>query len=143
MNQTHALDDVLEEMLPAAAAVTVAVRDRDPAAVSNVIGPLVAAIPQQAHRDRIAALIVDLAVMVPVDVPFGDLLAWTHGEHVPPEKYAELVAFDPRPGMKWCRGCKDWWQLEEFNRDRTQADGRKPRCRMCMSKGRLAKKAAA
>ena len=134
----HPLDQLLEEMLPAATEVAVAVHGRDPEAVAATIGPLLDSIPDPGVRERVAALIVDLAALVPADdVPFAELLAWTFGPFVTPQQYAELLEFDPRPGGKSCVACQEWLPWGEFNRDRSRKDGRRARCRMCVSEARL------
>lgn len=142
MTASHALDDLLEEMLPTALELSVVVRDRDTEAVAAVLGPLL----EQDDRGRLAALIIDLAVMVPDDIPYADLLAWTHGPHVPDDVYAQIVDFNPRPGRKHCIGCGDWKRLEDFHKDSSKTGGRKTRCRACAAEaraGRLSGRGAA
>jgi hypothetical protein len=136
--QEHPLDGLLEEMLPVAAEVTVAVRDRDPHAVAAALWPLLDA---GQHR-RICALIVDLAALVPDDKPMGDLLAWTHGPVVDDATYAKIVAFNPQPGLRECRDCHEWLPLKSFTKDRTRKGGYRPQCRSCLSETRTARRVA-
>ncbi|MFG2001741.1 hypothetical protein ACGFNU_21575 [Spirillospora sp. NPDC048911] len=138
MTAAHPLDDLLEEMLPTALELSVVVRDRDTEAVAAVLAPLL----QEGDQSRLAALIIDLAVLVPDDTPIRDLTAWTFGPHVPDDVYAQIVELNPRPGMKWCLACEDWHRLEEFHKDSSQRDGRKPRCRKSIAQARLERLAA-
>ena len=132
MTDPHPLDDLLEELLPKAVEVAVAVRDRDVSAVNEALHPLL----DPLDLERLKALVIDLAVLVPDDVPFGDLLAWTHGPHVDDDTYRQLAAFDPRPGMRQCTRCEEWWRIEEFHRDRTRPDGIKTHCKSCITEAR-------
>lgn len=124
MTVAHALDGLVEEMLPAATEIAVCVRDRDADGVRAALVPVLDA----GDRDRTAALIIALAVMVPDDATFGDLVAWTHQEQIP---YGELVI---GPGEKWCGSCRQVRSRRtDFNVDRSRKDGLYARCRVCLS----------
>src|SRR5690606_9683777 len=84
MTGPHPLDGLIDDMLPTATEIAVCVRDRDTAGVHAALGPVLDA----GDRDQVAALIIALAVMVPDDVTFGDLVAWTYQDQLP---YGELV----------------------------------------------------
>lgn len=140
MTAVHELDALLEQMLPAATELAVCVRDRDRAGVHKVLGQLL----DPPDTQRLAALSIVLAAMVPIDdAQLDDLLEWSHGPFVSPDDYDQLTAFNPRPGMKRCARCREWWRLEEFNADCRKADGKKTRCRSCLSEVRLERLAAA
>lgn len=131
MTAPHALDDLLEEMLPAAMELSVVVRDRDPAGVAAVLDPLFTA----GDWLRVKALIIDLAVMIPDDEPYADLLRWTHGPVVDDEVYAQIVSIVPA-GRKRCTTCRDVLPHSEFNKDASTSDGYKTRCRDCIAEAR-------
>ncbi|TDD97585.1 hypothetical protein [Actinomadura rubrisoli] len=128
MTAAHELDALIDEALPAATELSVCVRDRDATGVHAVLGPVL----DTGDRDQVAALIIALAVMIPDDLPFGDLVAWTHGPHVSQEAYAEIVNL-VRPGHKRCSACREVQPLSEFRRDRRKRDGHKSRCCSCLS----------
>jgi hypothetical protein len=136
--EPHPLDGLLEEMLPVAAEVTVAVRDRDTDAVTRALRPVF----DTGDERRISALIIDLAVMVPDDVPIGDLLLWTHGPVVDDDTYAEIVAFNPQPGLKRCSACREWLPLKSFTRDRSKPGGYRGECKGCLSDRRTRRASA-
>lgn len=108
------LDDFLEDLLPAALGVAVAVRDRDGAEVARILEPLGVL--------ELRALAVALAALVPDDVPFRELLAWTHTD----------------PG-KWCTGCEQMRPRAAFHIDRSKPDGLKSQCRGCVQAGKTAR----
>lgn len=134
MTKEHPLDDLVEEMLPTAIEIAVCVRDRDTVHTHAALEPLL----NGGERDRIAALIVALATMVPDDVPFAELVAWTHGPHVTPEEHAQIVDLI-RPGHKRCARCREALPLEQFHKDPSRRDGRKTHCGMCEAEKRIAK----
>lgn len=123
MTADHPLDALVEEMLPAATELAVCVRDRDAEAVHAVLGPVLAA----GDRARTAALMIALAVMIPDDASFGDLIAWTHQDQLP---YGQLVV---GPGEKWCGGCAQVLPVGAFQQDTSRPDGLKYRCRLCFN----------
>ncbi|GAA3958267.1 hypothetical protein GCM10023085_45890 [Actinomadura viridis] len=118
----HPLDALIDDALPSATQLAVTVRDRDASAVAAVLGPLLDA----GHRDRIAALIIALAVLVPDDATFSELIAWTHGQDQLP--YGQLVI---APGEKWCAGCQQVRSVRDFGVDRSKRDGLRSRCKHC------------
>lgn len=131
MTAPHALDGLIEEMLPAATEITVCVRDRDADGVRAALGPVLDA----GDRDRTAALIIALAVMVPDDATFGDLVAWTHQDQLP---YGQLII---GPGEKWCGSCSQVRSRRtDFHVDRSRRDGLYARCRVCVAGEYLARK---
>ena len=123
MTAGHALDGLVEEMLPAATEIAVCVRDRDVPGVHAALGPVLDA----DDRDRTAALIVALAVMVPDDATFGDLVAWTHQDQLP---LGEL-ALDG--SEKYCRSCNQVKHRRCFSIDRSRKDGLFLRCKPCVA----------
>lgn len=132
MNAAHPLDGLLDDMVWPAARLVGAVRARDPREVAAVLDPL--------DRTGLSALLIAVAAMVPDDQTVGQLTLWTHGPVVDQETYDQIAVFDVEPGMKRCHSCGEVWRLEEFNRDKTKADDRKPDCRQCMSKQRKERK---
>lgn len=134
MTTPHPLDDLLEAMLPKAMELSVVVRDRDAEAIAAVLNPLL----DEGDRDRLAAMCVALAVMVPDDVPCADLLAWTHGPHVDEATYAQILRIVPE-GHKRCYACGVVQPHREFNNDRSRPDGLNPRCRSCIAEARRAR----
>lgn len=118
-------DDLLKEMLPVATALVCAVRDRERDDIAEAIAPL--------ERDwlRTKALVIALAAMVPDDRTFAELVLWTHGPAVSDEQYKQVTDFSPRPGMKFCKGCQEWWRLAEFQKLTSAKDGRRSQCRAC------------
>ncbi|MFF5261310.1 hypothetical protein ACFY4C_20400 [Actinomadura viridis] len=118
----HPLDALIDDALPSATELAVSVRDRDAAAVTAVLGPLL----DTGDRDRIAALIIALAVLVPDDARISELIAWTHGQDQLP--YGQLVV---APGEKWCGGCQQVRSVRDFGVDRSKRDGRRSRCKHC------------
>jgi hypothetical protein len=124
MTAAHELDGLVEEMLPAATEIAVCVRDRDADGVRDALGPLLDA----GDRDRVAALIIALAVMVPDDATFGELVAWTHQDQLP---YGELII---GPGEKWCGSCRQVRSRRtDFHKDASRRDGLYARCKVCVS----------
>lgn len=124
MSAPHTLDALIEDMLPAATEIAVCVRDRDAAGVAAALAPVLDA----GDRDRTAALIIALAVMVPDDVRFADLIAWTYQDQLP---YGELVI---GPGEKWCGSCRQVRSRRtDFNVDRSRKDGLYARCKVCLA----------
>lgn len=67
-------DKLLEEMLPQAGQFAVYVRDQDHAAVGALLDPILYPLDLQ----RLLALLVAVAAMVPADAPQSELTAWTH-----------------------------------------------------------------
>lgn len=125
MTAAHALDGLVEEMLPAATDIAVCVRDRDTAGVHAALAPVL----DTGDRDRTAALIIALAVMVPDDVSFGDLVAWTHGQDQLP---LGQLALDPVE--KWCPSCHQVRSRRSgFHRDASRRDGLYARCKVCVA----------
>lgn len=124
MTAPHALDGLIEEMLPAATELTVCVRDRDADGVRAVLGPVL----DTGDRDRTAALVIALAVMVPDDVTFGDLVAWTHDQDQIP--YGQL-ALDPVE--KYCGSCRQVRHRREFHTDASRRDGLTWACKVCVA----------
>lgn len=124
MTAPHALDTLIEDMLPAATEIAVCVRDRDAAGVAAALAPVLDA----GDRDRIAALIIALAVMVPDDVSFGDLVAWTHGQDQIP--YGQL-ALDG--AEKYCGACRQVRHRREFHTDASRRDGLTWACKVCVA----------
>jgi hypothetical protein len=122
MTAAHALDALIEEMLPAATELAVTVRDRDTEAVHRILAPVLDA----ADRDRTAALLIALAVMVPDDATFGDLVAWTHDQDQLPLGQLVIDAAE-----KWCPDCRQVRATRDFHTDRSRNDGLKYRCRFC------------
>lgn len=121
----HALDALIDEMLPAATELAVCVRDRDTTAVHTVLGEVL----DSGDRNRIAALVIALAVMVPDDVSFGDLVAWTHGQDQLP---LGQLALDPVE--KWCSSCQQVRSRRtDFHVDRSRKDGLYARCKTCVA----------
>jgi hypothetical protein len=125
MTAAHELDELVEAMLPAATEIAVCVRDRDVPGVHAALGPVLDA----DDRDRTAALIVALAVMVPDDVSFGDLVAWTHGQDQLPLGELALDGSE-----KYCRGCQQVKHRRNFSIDRSRKDGLFLRCKACVSR---------
>lgn len=117
----HPLDALVDDALPLATEIAVSVRDRDASAVHAALTPLLAA----RDPERIAALIIALAVMVPDDATFSELIAWTHQDQLP---YGELVV---APGEKWCSGCQQVLSVRDFAVDKSKKDGRRFRCNRC------------
>ena len=128
MSPAHALDVAVEAALPDAMRLAVVVHDRDADGVREVLEPLAAA----GDWTGVMALCVALAALTPVDTPYGELIAWTHGPNVPDDVYAEIVNL-VRPGHKRCSDCREVQPVSEFRQDRRKRDGRKTRCRSCMS----------
>lgn len=127
MTGPHPLDGLIDDMLPTATEIAVCVRDRDTAGVHTALGPVLDA----GNRDQVAALIIALAVMVPDDVTFGDLVAWTYQDQLP---YGELVI---GPGEKWCSSCQQVRSRRtDFHVDRSRKDGLFARCKVCVSQER-------
>ncbi len=124
MTAAHALDSLVEEMLPTATEIAVTVRDRDADGVAAALAPVLDA----GDRDRTAALIIALAVMVPDDVSFGDLVAWTHGQDQIP--YGEL-ALDAVE--KYCGACGQVRHRREFHTDASRRDGLTWACKVCVA----------
>lgn len=124
MTAAHELDNLVEEMLPAATELAVCVRDRDIAGVHAVLGPLL----DVGDRTRIGALVVALAALVPDDIPFGQLLAWTHNQDQLP--LGELVLDGAE---KYCRGCDQVRPRRAFYVDRSRHDGFTSRCKFCVT----------
>lgn len=120
----HELDALVDEMLPTATELAVTVRDRDVEAVHRVLGPVLDA----GDRNRTAALVVALAVMIPDDTAFGDLIAWTHDQDQLP--LGQLVI---GPGERWCGSCQRILSVRDFQRDLSRRDGLKYVCRSCVS----------
>lgn len=131
MTAAHPLDELIEEALPAATEIAVCVRDRDAAGVHAALAPVLDA----GDRDRIAALVIGLAVMVPDDATFGDLVAWTHQDQLP---LGEL-ALDG--AEKYCRGCHQVKHRRNFSIDRSRKDGLFLRCKACVAQEHLDRKA--
>jgi hypothetical protein len=133
----HPLDGLLEDALPDALRLVDATRLRDPAAAAHVLGPLLA------DAQRISALAVVLACLVPDDTPAADLLAWTHGPVVDEATYAQIVELHPEPGRpgrpaeerpagyRRCCRCGKRLPLTLFRKDRTQKGGFRPSCKDC------------
>jgi len=126
MTAPHALDSLIEQMLPAATDLAVCVRDRDTEAVHRILTPVLDA----GDRDRTAALLIALAVMIPDDANLGDLVAWTHQQEEDQEQLplGQLVT---DPGEKYCPSCRQVRATREFHRDKSRNDGLKYRCRFC------------
>lgn len=131
MTAPHALDGLIDAMLPTATELAVTVRDRDADAVHAVLGPVL----DTGDRDQVAALIIALAVMIPDDVTFGDLVAWTHQDQLP---YGEF-ALDG--SEKYCRGCGQVKHRRCFSIDRSRKDGLFLRCKACVAEEHLERKA--
>lgn len=123
MTAAHALDGLVEEMLPAATEIAVCVRDRDADGVAAALGPVLDA----GDRDRTAALVIALAVMVPDDLTFGDLVAWTHQDQLP---YGQL-ALDAVE--KYCGACGQVRHRREFHTDASRRDGLTWACKVCVA----------
>ncbi len=131
MTAAHALDGLVEEMLPTATEIAVTVRDRDADGVRAALAPVLDA----GDRDRTAALVIALAVMIPDDITFGDLVAWTHQDQLP---YGEF-ALDG--SEKYCRGCGQVKHRRCFSIDRSRKDGLFLRCKACVAEEHLERKA--
>lgn len=130
MTAAHALDPLIEQMLPAATDLAVCVRDRDTEGVHRILAPVLDA----SDRDQTAALLIALAVMVPDDATFGDLVAWTHIDE--PDQDQEQIPFGELvtdPGEKYCRGCKQTRPFRQFYVDRSRHDGHTSRCKFCVA----------
>ncbi len=116
-------DRLLDELLPVAAQLVGAVRNRDADHFQELTAPL--------GRTRLLALLIDVAAMVPDDKTVAELVLWSHGPVVSDEEYQQLTAFSVRPGMKFCRWCQEWWRVEEFSKMASAKDGRRSQCRAC------------
>ena len=123
MTGPHPMDGLIDDMLPTATEIAVCVRDRDTAGVHAALGPVLDA----GDRDQVAALIIALAVMVPDDVTFGDLVAWTHQQQLP---YGELVL---DPVEKYCGACRQVRHRREFHADASRKDGLAWSCKRCVA----------
>lgn len=123
MTAPHELDGLIEEALPTAGQIAICVKDRDADGVRDALAPVLDA----GDRDRTAALIIALAVMVPDDATFGELVAWTHQDQLP---YGELVIDGAE---KKCGSCKQIKHRHHFVIDRSRRDGLFPRCTVCTS----------
>lgn len=121
---TDAGSDLIEEMLPTALEVAVTVRDRDIPSVHAALAPVLFG----GDTDRIAALIVALAVLVPDDIPVSELVSWTHGQEQLPFGQMVLAA-----GEKWCGSCQQVRARRDFHKDRSRKDGLYSRCKVCLS----------
>lgn len=122
MTAPHPLDGLIEEMLPTAAEVAINVRDRDTAGVHAALRPVL-----DGDRNRIAALVIALAALVPDDQPYADLLAWTHQDQLP---YGQL-ALDAVE--KYCGACRQVRHRREFHADASRRDGLAWSCKRCVS----------
>jgi hypothetical protein len=124
MTAAHALDGLVEEMLSTAGQIAICVKDRDADGVRDALTPVLDA----GDRDRIAALIIALAALVPDDQTYSELLAWTRQDQLP---YGELVV---DPLEKWCPSCRQVRsRLVDFHVDRSRRDGLYARCRHCVA----------
>src|SRR6476659_1228008 len=123
MNHAHPLDHLLDEMLPKAIELVVCVRDRDRIAIDDILRPLTVM--------QTRALAIAVAVMVPDDGVFSDLIAWTHVPDSPADLDEQLPYDVLAPGEKWCGGCERVRSEREFHIDRSRRDGLFSRCKHC------------
>lgn len=123
MTAAHALDSLVEEMLPTATEIAVTVRDRDADGVAAALAPILDA----GDLDRTAALIIALAALVPDDQPYGELLAWTLQDQLP---YGQLVVDAVE---KYCGACRQVRHRREFHTDASRRDGLTWACKVCVA----------
>ena len=130
MSPAHALDALIEQMLPAATDLAVCVRDRDTEGVHRILAPVLDA----GDRDRTAALLIALAVMIPDDANLGDLVAWTHLNEPDQDQDQEQLPLGELvvdAAEKYCPSCRQVRATRDFHRDKSRNDGLKYRCRFC------------
>lgn len=122
MTAGHALDGLIEEMLPAAAEITMCVKDRDADGVRAALAPVL-----DSGRERTAALIVALAALVPDDQSYGELLAWTWQDQLP---LGQLVLDAVE---KFCGACGQVRHRRGFHADASRRDGLAWSCKVCVA----------
>lgn len=122
MTAAHELDGLVQEMLPVAAEIAINVKDRDADAVRAALEPVL-----ESDRDRVSALIIALAALVPDDQPYAELLAWTCQDQIP---YGQL-ALDAVE--KYCGACGQVRHRREFHADASRRDGLTWACKVCVA----------
>lgn len=120
-------DELLSEMLPTAARLAGSVRVWDSTAVAELLEPLL----HPLDLSRLLALLVATAAMVPDDATPDELVEWSHGPHVTPEQYLEVVN-SSHPDRKECTECKVPKPPEEFYVDNSKDDGLTRKCGACI-----------